>query len=118
MIRDTISFLKDKDKEVFFDAEHFFDGFKANADYTVTVLKAAEEAGADWLVLCDTNGGSMPWELEDILRRLQQVIHAPLGIHAHNDAGCAVSNSLIAVQNGCRQVQGTVNGYGEALRQC
>lgn len=113
MIRDTISFLKDKDKEVFFDAEHFFDGFKANADYTVTVLKAAEEAGADWLVLCDTNGGSMPWELEDILRRLQQVIHAPLGIHAHNDAGCAVSNSLIAVQNGCRQVQGTVNGYGE-----
>lgn len=113
MIRDTISYLKDKGLEVIFDAEHFFDGYKANEDYALSVLKAAEEAGAHWLVLCDTNGGTLPWELEKILIRVGQVTRAPLGIHAHNDAGCAVSNSLTAVQNGCTQVQGTMNGYGE-----
>jgi len=79
----------------------------------VQVLQAAQEAGADWLVLCDTNGGTMPWEIEDILLRIRPLVKAPLGIHAHNDAGCAVSNSLIGVKNGCRQVQGTINGYGE-----
>lgn len=113
MVRESIAYLKDKDKEVIFDAEHFFDGFKANQDYALKVLQTAEEAGADWIILCDTNGGSMPWEVEDILLRVRQMIHIPLGIHAHNDAGCAVSNSLIAVKNGCQQVQGTINGYGE-----
>lgn len=113
MIRESIAYLKDKNREVVFDAEHFFDGFKANEEYAVQVLQAAQEAGADWLVLCDTNGGTMPWEIEDILLRISPLIKAPLGIHAHNDAGCAVSNSLIGVKNGCRQVQGTINGYGE-----
>lgn len=113
MIRESIAYLKDKKREVIFDAEHFFDGFKANEEYAVQVLQAAQEAGADWLVLCDTNGGTMPWEIEDILLRIRPLIKAPLGIHAHNDAGCAVSNSLIGVKNGCRQVQGTINGYGE-----
>lgn len=113
MIRESIAYLKDKNREVVFDAEHFFDGFKANEEYAVQVLQAAQEAGADWLVLCDTNGGTMPWEIEDILLRIRPLIKAPLGIHAHNDAGCAVSNSLIGVKNGCRQVQGTINGYGE-----
>ena len=105
MVRESIAYLKDKGKEVIFDAEHFFDGFKATRDYALQVLKTAEEAGADWIVLCDTNGGSMPWEVEDIVLQVRQVIGAPLGIHAHNDAGCAVSNSLIAVQNGCLQGQ-------------
>ena len=113
MIRESIAYLKDKNREVVFDAEHFFDGFKANEEYAVQVLQAAQEAGADWLVLCDTNGGTMPWEIEDILLRIRPLVKAPLGIHAHNDAGCAVSNSLIGVKNGCRQVQGTINGYGE-----
>jgi 2-isopropylmalate synthase len=113
MIRESIAYLKDKKREVIFDAEHFFDGFKANEEYAVQVLQAAEEAGADWLVLCDTNGGTMPWEIEDILLRIRHLVKVPLGIHAHNDAGCAVSNSLIGVKNGCRQVQGTINGYGE-----
>lgn len=113
MIRESIAYLKDKKREVIFDAEHFFDGFKANEEYAVQVLQAAQEAGADWLVLCDTNGGTMPWEIEHILLRIRPLIKAPLGIHAHNDAGCAVSNSLIGVKNGCRQVQGTINGYGE-----
>ncbi|NLM89217.1 MAG: citramalate synthase [Syntrophomonadaceae bacterium] len=113
MIRESIAYLKDKNREVVFDAEHFFDGFKANEEYAVQVLQAAQEAGADWLVLCDTNGGTMPWEIEDILLRIRHLVKVPLGIHAHNDAGCAVSNSLIGVKNGCRQVQGTINGYGE-----
>lgn len=113
MIRESIAYLKDKGLEVFFDAEHFFDGFKANHDYSLMVLHTAQEAGADWIILCDTNGGTMPWEVEDTLLQVRQTISVPLGIHAHNDAGCAVSNSLIAVQNGCQQVQGTINGYGE-----
>jgi len=113
MIRESIAYLKDKNREVIFDAEHFFDGFKANSEYALQVLQTAEEAGADWLILCDTNGGTMPWEIEDTLLQIRQIINAPLGIHAHNDAGCAVSNSLIAVKSGCRQVQGTINGYGE-----
>jgi len=113
MVRESIAYLKDKGREVIFDAEHFFDGYKANRDYALQVLKTAEEAGADWIVLCDTNGGTMPWEVEGIILQVRQVIGTPLGIHAHNDAGCAVSNSLIAVQNGCLQVQGTINGYGE-----
>lgn len=113
MVRETISFLKDKGLEVIFDAEHFFDGYKNNSDYTMTILETAEAAGADWLVMCDTNGGTMPWEIQNIVSEVKQHIAAPLGIHAHNDSGCAVSNSLMAVMAGCRQVQGTMNGFGE-----
>jgi len=113
MIRDTISYLKDKDLEVIFDAEHFFDGFKNNRDYALQVLETAAAAGADWLILCDTNGGSMPWEIEAVVQEVRQQVQTPLGIHAHNDSGSAVSNSLVAVKQGCRQVQGTINGYGE-----
>ncbi|MGI5911687.1 MAG: citramalate synthase [Syntrophomonadaceae bacterium] len=113
MIRETISYLKDKGLEVIFDAEHFFDGYKNNQDYTLQVLDAAQKGGADWLVLCDTNGGTMPWELGAIVEKVHSQFKKPLGLHVHNDSGCAVSNSLIAVRNGCTQIQGTVNGYGE-----
>ncbi|NLX02056.1 MAG: citramalate synthase [Syntrophomonadaceae bacterium] len=113
MIRETISYLKDKGLEVIFDAEHFFDGFKNNPDYALQVLQTAAVAGADWLILCDTNGGSMSWEIGTIVQEVRSQVQTPLGIHAHNDSGCAVSNSLVAVKHGCRQVQGTINGYGE-----
>lgn len=113
MVRETVSFLKDRAKEVIFDAEHFFDGFKNNPDYALQVLKTAETAGADWIVLCDTNGGCLPWEVERIVTSIKSQVAAPLGIHVHNDAGCAVSNTLIAVARGCIQVQGTINGFGE-----
>jgi 2-isopropylmalate synthase len=113
MIRETVSYLKDKDLEVIFDAEHFFDGFKNNPDYALQVLQTAVGSGANWLILCDTNGGSMPWEIGSIIKEVRQQVQTPLGIHAHNDSGCGVSNSLVAVKQGCRQVQGTINGYGE-----
>lgn len=113
MVKDTIAYLKDKDMEVIFDAEHFFDGFKNNSDYALETLLAAADAGADFLVLCDTNGGTMPWEIERIIDCVQQYYKTPLGIHAHNDSDCAVSNSITAVRHGCTQVQGTINGYGE-----
>ncbi|MBO8158104.1 citramalate synthase [Thermosyntropha sp.] len=113
MVRDTVSYLKERNLEVVFDAEHFFDGYINNSDYALSVLKTAEEAGADWVVLCDTNGGTMPWEVEKIVLEVKKHINVPLGIHAHNDSACAVVNSLIAVRAGCRQVQGTMNGFGE-----
>ncbi|MDD2620132.1 MAG: citramalate synthase [Syntrophomonadaceae bacterium] len=113
MIRDTIDFLKNKGMDVIFDAEHFFDGYKNNPDYALQVLACAANAGAQCLVLCDTNGGTMPWELEAIIKKVREITELPLGIHAHNDSGCAVSNSLLAVKQGCTQVQGTINGYGE-----
>jgi len=113
MVGDTIAYLKDHGLEVIFDAEHFFDGYKNNREYALQVLKAAEQAGADLLVLCDTNGGALPWEIEEIVDHVVQSTSIPLGIHAHNDGGCATANSIIAVRKGCRQVQGTINGYGE-----
>ncbi len=113
MVGDTIAFLKGRGLEVIFDAEHFFDGYKNNPDYALQVLEAAAEAGADYLVLCDTNGGTMPWDIGEIISQVHTKINVPLGIHTHNDSGCAVSNSLIAVQKGCVQVQGTINSYGE-----
>ena len=113
MVRETIGYLKDRGLEVIFDAEHFFDGFKNNADYALQVLAAAAGAGADCLVLCDTNGGTLPWELEEVIKKVQKDIKIPLGIHAHNDSGCAVSNALLALQKGFTQVQGTINNYGE-----
>jgi 2-isopropylmalate synthase len=114
LIFDTISYLKKRADKVFFDAEHFFDGFKANREYALKVLSAAKDAGADCLVLCETNGGAMP---EDIIATMDAVkSHVggyPIGIHTHNDTGCAVANSVLAVQHGARQVQGTINGVGE-----
>lgn len=113
MINDSCRFLKKKGREVFFDAEHFFDGYKANPEYALRALKAAEDGGADVLVLCDTNGGTMPLELHNIINEVKKHVGIELGIHAHNDAGVAVANSLIAIEGGCTQVQGTVNGIGE-----
>ena len=113
MIADSIAFLRPRMEEVMFDAEHFFDGFRANRDYALHTLRAAEAAGAHWLVLCDTNGGTLPHDLVAIVKVVKQHVKTPLGIHVHNDAECAVANSLAAVQEGVGQVQGTMNGYGE-----
>ncbi len=113
MIEDSVGFLKKNMDEVVYDAEHFFDGYKANPDYAVQTLLAAEGAGADCLVLCDTNGGTLPHEIEEIIAQVKKVIAIPFGIHAHNDAELAVANSLTAVRMGAVQVHGTVNGYGE-----
>lgn len=113
MIKDTVAYLKSRGLEVLFDAEHFFDGYKHNERYALQVLQAAASEGADWIILCDTNGGTMPWEVQEIMETVLDHIDTPLGIHAHNDSGCAVSNSLLALNKGCRMVQGTINGYGE-----
>jgi 2-isopropylmalate synthase len=113
MIRETLAFFKARGKEVIFDAEHFFDGYKNNPDYAVKTLYAAIEGGADALVLCDTNGGAFPSEVGAIVARMAGLFDAPLGIHAHNDCGMAVANSVAAVENGARHVQGTYIGFGE-----
>jgi 2-isopropylmalate synthase len=113
MIRDSIAWLRPKLEEVLFDAEHFFDGFRANREYALATLKAAAEAGAQWLVLCDTNGGTLPADLVETIREVKRHVRTPLGIHVHNDAECAVANSLAAVREGVDQVQGTINGFGE-----
>ncbi len=113
MIADSVSFLKSQGREVVYDAEHFFDGFKANADYAIQTLKAAEDAGADCIVLCDTNGGTMPTEVDRIMKQVRAAVKVPLGIHAHNDAGMATANSCVAVDGGACHVQGVMNGYGE-----
>ena len=113
LIFDSLEYLKTRVPEVFYDAEHFFDGYKANPDYAIKTLKAAQDAKADCIVLCDTNGGTMPFELVEIIREVRKHISAPLGIHTHNDSDCAVANSLHAVAEGIVQVQGTINGFGE-----
>jgi 2-isopropylmalate synthase len=113
MIWDTINFLKRKGKEVIFDAEHFFDGFKSNSEYALCVISEAQAAGADFIVLCDTNGGTMPNEITEIVKSVRKTIQTPLGIHCHDDGGVSTANSLIAVEIGVKQVQGTINGYGE-----
>lgn len=113
MIGDTLRHLKQQGKEVVYDAEHFFDGWKANPDYALATLKAAAEAGADFLVLCDTNGGSFPDFVHEVTRQVAAQFTTPLGIHCHNDCEMAVANSVAAVQAGARQVQGTINGIGE-----
>ncbi|MFC1478664.1 citramalate synthase [Candidatus Margulisiibacteriota bacterium] len=113
MITDSVAYLKKKGLEVFFDAEHFFDGYKNNPEYALQTLLAAEKAGADFIVLCDTNGGTMPLEVQEIVKTVKKTVKAPLGIHAHNDSDCSVANSVVAVESGCTQVQGTINGYGE-----
>ncbi|MHA1114374.1 MAG: citramalate synthase [Alphaproteobacteria bacterium] len=114
MIRDSIALAAKRSEEAMFDAEHFFDGYKANPDYALSCIKAAYEAGARWVVLCDTNGGTLPDEIERIVTEV--TAHVPgdhLGIHCHNDTENAVANSLAAVRAGARQVQGTLNGLGE-----
>jgi 2-isopropylmalate synthase len=113
LIRESVTFLKSRGKEVIYDAEHFFDGFKADSDYALATLKAAEEAGADTLVLCDTNGGTLTSDIRERFLRASGHVRTPLGIHTHNDSEMAVANSIVAVQAGAMQVQGTVNGYGE-----
>ncbi len=109
----SVEFLKKHGRTVLFDAEHFFDGFKDNPDFALSMLKAAEEGGADLLVLCDTNGGSLPSEIAEITERVKAATTLPLGIHAHNDGDLAVANTLAAVQAGAVHVQGTINGIGE-----
>jgi len=113
MIRDTIAFMKEQGKETVFDAEHFFDGYKANPEYALASLEAAVQGGADWLVLCDTNGGAFPSEIYEIVKVVKGRFSVPLGIHCHNDGGMGVANSIAAVETGAVQVQGTINGYGE-----
>lgn len=113
MIKDTIAYAKKAGKEVVFDAEHFFDGYKANPEYAIKCLRAAEEAGADILCLCDTNGGSLSYEVQTIINEVKGHLKKPFGMHAHNDADCAVSASAMAVNCGATHIQGTINGYGE-----
>ena len=113
MVRDSVAFLRAQGRRVFFDAEHFFDGYESDPVFAMAVLAAAEEAGAERLVLCDTNGGMLPVDVARIVTAVKGQASVALGIHVHNDAGCAVANSLVAVDAGVLQVQGTVNGYGE-----
>ena len=113
MVADSVRHLRQHDLRVFLDAEHFFDGYRGNPDFALSILAAAEEAGAEALVLCDTNGGSLPDDVGRAVADVRARTSAQLGIHCHNDAGCAVANSLVAVQAGATQVQGCINGYGE-----
>ncbi len=113
MISDTVGFLKDHGKEVFFDAEHFYDGYKDDPDFAIKALEAAIKAGADACVLCDTNGGCLPHEIYEITSDVVAAVDCVIGIHTHNDSGLAVSNSIEAVRAGATHVQGTINGYGE-----
>jgi 2-isopropylmalate synthase len=114
MIEETLRFFKDRGKEVVYDAEHFYDGFKNNEEYAIQSLKAAVSGGADSLVLCDTNGGTLPHELKAITEKVVSIFpEIQIGIHAHNDSACAVANSIIAVEAGATQVQGTFIGFGE-----
>ncbi|MGC8855843.1 MAG: citramalate synthase [Anaerolineae bacterium] len=113
IIEQSVAYLRAQNRRVIYDAEHIFDGYKADPAYALETLHAAIRGGAETLVLCDTNGGTMPWEMEAILRQVKTSITHPLGIHTHNDGECAVTNSLVAVREGVIQVQGTINGVGE-----
>jgi 2-isopropylmalate synthase len=114
IIRDSVAYLKEHGKEVIYDAEHFFDGYNDNPDYAIQTLITAQDAGADCIALCDTNGGTLPHRMQEILTQLaKQNLKVPLGIHAHNDSDTAVASSLLAIENGIYHVQGTINGYGE-----
>lgn len=127
MIRDTLEFFRSQGRRVIYDAEHWFDGYKCNPDYALQTLRAAIAGGAEWLVLCDTNGGTLPHEISDIVQAVSRAIAHPtslataanttsipgIGIHTHNDSGTAVANALAAVMEGASMVQGTINGYGE-----
>ncbi len=113
IIYQTLSYLRDKFEEVIYDAEHFFDGYRANPEYALKTLKAAEDAGVDCIVLCDTNGGTLPHELSAMVREVKKAVSTPIGIHVHNDSGVAVANTILAVKEGATHVQGTINGFGE-----
>jgi 2-isopropylmalate synthase len=115
MITDTVSYLKQNGLDVIYDAEHFFDGYKSNKEYALKTITAAKDAGASWIVLCDTNGGLLPWELSSIITDVKNTLgdEIPLGIHAHNDSGLANAIALEAFSNGVKMIQGTMNGFGE-----
>ena len=116
MISDSVAYLKSQGLEVVFDAEHFFDGYAANADYALACVQAAHDAGADWIVLCETNGGALAHQVESAVAAVVNALpDARLGVHCHNDSGCAVANTVAAVRAGATQVQGTINGYGERV---
>ena len=115
MIGKSVAYFVERGKEVIYDAEHFFDGYKANPEYALKTLTAAADNGAHIVVLCDTNGGALPWEIEEICETTGEKIAAAFGIHAHDDGGCGVANTLAAVRAGAVQVQGTINGYGERI---
>jgi 2-isopropylmalate synthase len=113
MIADSVAFLKERGKEVVYDAEHFFDGYRDDPEFAMKAVKAAASAGADWIVLCDTNGGSLPSWITKAVNDVRAAVTTPLGIHTHNDGELAVANSLAAVEAGATHIQGTINGYGE-----
>src|SRR6476619_1470977 len=113
MVRDTVRHLRDEGQRVFLDAEHFFDGYRANRDYALEVLRTAYDAGAEVVALCDTNGGMLPAWVADVVHDVVDSTGVRVGIHCHNDTGCAVANTLAAVDAGASHVQGTLNGYGE-----
>jgi 2-isopropylmalate synthase len=114
IIKESVSYLKGLGREVIFDGEHFFDGYKADPSFALDTLRAAQRGGADILVICDTNGGALPWEVAQITQVVRaEIPDVPLGIHAHDDGDCGVANTLTAVQQGATHVQGTINGYGE-----
>ena len=118
IIESSVSYLKRFHDEVLFDAEHFFDGYKNNPEYALNALRCAEQAGADFIVLCDTNGGTLPWEVESIFKKVRSAVSTKLGIHTHNDSEAGVTNSLYAVREGAKMVQGTFNGFGERCGNC
>ena len=118
MVADSVEYLVGQGKRVFFDAEHFFDGFKRNPEFSLSVIEAAAMAGAEAVVLCDTNGGSLPPDIEAAVRAVVAHVDCGVGIHLHNDTGCGVANALAAVRAGATQVQGTINGYGERVGNC
>jgi len=118
MVADSVEHLVGKGKRVFFDAEHFFDGHKRNPEFSLAVIEAAAMAGAEAVVLCDTNGGSLPPDIEGAVRAVVGHVDCQVGIHLHNDTGCGVANALAAVRAGATQVQGTINGYGERVGNC
>ena len=113
MVRDTVTHLRAEGQQVFLDAEHFFDGYRANRDYALEVLRTAYDAGAEVVALCDTNGGMLPGWVADVVHDVIETTGVRVGIHCHNDTGCAVANTLAAVEAGATHVQGTINGYGE-----
>ena len=118
MVADSVRFLKSRGRRVFFDAEHFFDGYRDNPEFSMQVLQGAAEAGADCLVLCDTNGGSLPDQVGATVRDVVSAVDCAVGVHLHNDTGCGVANALAGVAAGATQVQGTINGYGERVGNC
>ncbi|MFO1483135.1 MAG: citramalate synthase [Verrucomicrobiaceae bacterium] len=118
MIADTVAYLKKQGREVLYDAEHFFDSFREDPEYSLKTIKAASDAGADLVVLCETNGGALPEFVEEVTRKAVAHLDKPVGIHTHNDGGVGVANALAAVRAGACQVQGTINGYGERVGNC